>query len=235
VVAKARGCTCESLEYLDLHGGVGDVVLATNDVGHAEIDVVDHRGQRVEITFILTAQDGVGERRAIDMAFAAHQVVPAHGRGVKAKTPMRLAARAFERGPLVRRQTQGGAVIDRRKTARLLALAAPVKLVRRLIGRIEPAQILKLRGGRVVGRHPLRLAAHQVRPNSEPFQIRLDRIGVFRLRTLEIGIVEAEDERAAAAAREEPVEKRGAGVADMDAAGRRWREPDHRRRGHSPS
>jgi hypothetical protein len=52
---------------------------------------------------------------------------------------------------------------------------------------------------------------------------------------LEIRIVEAQDKRSAAAAGEEPVEQGGAGVADMDAAGRRWREPDDRKRGHSPS
>jgi hypothetical protein len=59
---------------------------------HAEIDVVDHRGQRVEIGSILAAEDGIGERSAIDVAGAAHHIVPAHGRWFEAKTPMRLAA-----------------------------------------------------------------------------------------------------------------------------------------------
>ena len=92
VVAEARRCARERLENLDLHGGIGDVILAANDMRHAEIDVVDHRGQRVEIGSILAAEDRIGERRAIDVAFAAHHVVPAHGRRFEAKTPMRLAA-----------------------------------------------------------------------------------------------------------------------------------------------
>jgi hypothetical protein len=116
-----------------------------------------------------------------------------------------------------------------------LPLAAPVELLGGLIGRVQPAQILEPRGGLVVGRHPLRLAAHPVRPYPKPFQIRLDRVGVFRPRTLQIRVVEAQDERPAVAADEEPVQQSGASVADMDAAGRRRREPNHRKSGHSPS
>jgi hypothetical protein len=59
---------------------------------HAEIDVVDHRGQRVEIGSILAAEDRIGERGAIDVAFAAHNIVPADGRWFEAKTPKRLSA-----------------------------------------------------------------------------------------------------------------------------------------------
>jgi hypothetical protein len=40
------------------------------------------------------------------------------------------------------------------------------------------------------------LAAHEVRLDSQPFQVGLDRVGVFRLRTFEIGVIEAKDERA---------------------------------------
>ena len=94
---------------------------------------------------------------------------------------MRLAARGFERGPLGRREAQGGAVVDRRKAARLLQLSPPVELLRRLIGRVEPAEILEPSGGLVIGRHPLRLPAQEIRANSEPGQVRLDRVGVFRL------------------------------------------------------
>ena len=91
-MTEARRRSGERLENLDLHGGVGDVILAANDMRHAEIDVVDHRGQRVEIGPVLAAQNGVGQRGAIDVALAAHHVVPAHGRRFEAKTPMRFAA-----------------------------------------------------------------------------------------------------------------------------------------------
>ena len=59
-MAEARRRAGERLENLDLHRSVGDVILATDDMRHAEIDVVDHRGQRVEIGFVLAAQDRIG-------------------------------------------------------------------------------------------------------------------------------------------------------------------------------
>ena len=91
-MAEARRCAREGLENLDLHGSIGDVILAANDVRHAEIDVVNHRRQRVEIAPVLAAQDRIGERGAIDVAHAAHHIVPVHSRWFEAKTPMRLAA-----------------------------------------------------------------------------------------------------------------------------------------------
>ena len=148
---------------------------------------------------------------------------------------MRLAARGFERRTLGLRQTQGGAVIDRRPAERLLPLAAPVEFVGGLIGRIEAAQGLEPSGCFVVGGHPLGLAAHQVRLNSKPLQIGLDCVGVFPLRTLEIGVIEAQDERPVAALGEQPVQQRRADVADVDAAGRRRRETDDGGKAISPS
>ena len=211
------------------------MILAADDMGDAELDVVDHRGQRIEVGPVLATENRIGQRRAVDVALAPHHIVPTHYGRLELETPMRLAARRFERRALGFRQAQGGAIIDRRPAERLLPLAAPVEFVRRLIGGVEPAQGFEPRGGFVVGRHPLRLAAHQIRLDSQPLQIDLDRVGVFRLRTLEIGVVEAQNERSIAALGEQPVEQRRAGVADMDAPGRRGREPDDRGRAISPS
>src|SRR5208282_2723249 len=130
---------------------------------------------------------------------------------------------------------QRRAVIDGRAAERLLPLSAPVEFLRGLISRVKPALGLEPRGCFVVGRYPLRLTAHQVRLDSEPGEIRLDRFGIFGLRALEVRIVEAQDERSAAAVCEEPVEQSGAGVADVDAPGRRRGETNNRGGGHSPS
>ncbi len=46
-MAERRHRPAERLEQGDLDAGVGDVILATDDVGHAEVDVVDHRRQGV--------------------------------------------------------------------------------------------------------------------------------------------------------------------------------------------
>ena len=114
--------------------------------------------------------------------------------GSSAKPPVRPAAGGFERGALGVGQPQRGAVIDRRTAERLLALATPVELLRRLVGGIETALGFELFGRRVVCRHPLRLAAHEVGLDAEPGEILLDRLRVFGLRALEVGVVEAQDE-----------------------------------------
>jgi hypothetical protein len=140
--------------------------------------------------------------------------------------------RRFKLPPLGFRQAQGGAIVDRGPAERLLPLAASVEFVGRLIGRVEPAQGFEPRDGFVVGRHSLRLAAHHIRLDSQPLQIDLDRLGVFRLRTLDIRVIEPQNERPIATLGEKPVEQGRPGVADMDASGRRGRKPNDRGMGH---
>ncbi len=103
---------------------------------------------------------------------------------------MRPAARRLERGSVGFAQPQRGAIVDRRTPERLLAFATPLELLRRLIGRIEPALRLELSGRSVIGGHALGLTADEVMCNAEPGQIFLDRRRVFGLRTLAIGVVE---------------------------------------------
>ena len=52
VMGELRRLGRERLEQLDLHRGVDDMVLAADDVGDFEIDVVDDRWQRVEIAAV---------------------------------------------------------------------------------------------------------------------------------------------------------------------------------------
>src|SRR5262249_21747802 len=78
--------------------------------------------------------------------------------------------------------------------------------------------------------------AADVRPfvpvEAQPAQV-LEHAGFgFPGRSLLIGVLDAENERAALAAREQPVEERGAGVANVQVAGWTWSETDahpHRR------
>ncbi len=64
---EGRRRRAERLEELDLRRGIGDMVLAANDMGDAEIDVVDHARQGVEIAAIGAHQHGIGQRSGIDM------------------------------------------------------------------------------------------------------------------------------------------------------------------------
>jgi hypothetical protein len=65
-----------------------------------------------------------------------------------------------------------------------------------------------------------------------PRQIAFDGFGVFGARAREIGVVEAQNEPPGPAPGEQPVQQRGAGVADVDAPRGRGRETDDRGRRH---
>src|SRR5215208_7932900 len=75
------------------------------------------------------------------------------------------------------------------------------------------------------------LAHHAVRRDAEPREIRLDRRRELRLRALEVGVVETQHEGAALAPREQRVQERGAGVADVQEPRRRGGEADDRDHG----
>ena len=65
---------------------------------------------------------------------------------------------------------------------------------------------------------------------AEPAEIAEDRRFRHVGRALDVGVLDAKDERAAVAAREEPIEQRRAGVADMQMPGRARRESNAHRR-----
>src|SRR3990172_4637692 len=148
IVMAESGRRCpQRLEELNLWSGVRHMVLAANDMGNAEVDIVDHARQRVEIGAVGPDQHRVGQRRGIDMLTPAHEVVPGHVALLKLEAPMRLASFGFELGPLLLRQLQGGAVVDRRLPAGELALTLQLELLRRLVSRIEPTDRLQLGDG----------------------------------------------------------------------------------------
>ena len=72
VVAEGRRLGAERLEQRDLHAGIGDMVVAADDMGDAQVDVVDDRRQRVEIGAVLAHQHRVGQRGEVDGLVAAH-------------------------------------------------------------------------------------------------------------------------------------------------------------------
>ena len=59
-MGEARHLAAERFENLDLHRRVHHVVLAADDMGDGEIDVIDHRGQCVEISAVLAHQHRIG-------------------------------------------------------------------------------------------------------------------------------------------------------------------------------
>ena len=217
VMGKLRHGRAEQFEQLDLYGRIGDVILAADDMGHRHIDIIDDRRQRVEIGAIGAHQHRIGQRGAIDMAFAAHQIAPRHHAMIELEPPMRLAPLGLECGNLVGRQGQCRAVVDRGKPARRLPLAATVQLVLGFIAGVKPAQSLQLFSRRCIERKTLRLARHLVGMDAQPVQINLDGIGIFLPRAFLIGIVEPQHKSTAAMLGKQPVHQSRAGIADMDA------------------
>ena len=66
MVTEDRRLGSQRLEQGDLHAGVGDVVVAADDMADAHLDVVDNGGQRIEIRAVLAHQDRIGQRGQID-------------------------------------------------------------------------------------------------------------------------------------------------------------------------
>src|SRR5690606_21457491 len=102
-------------------------------------------------------------------------------------------------------ELQGGAAVERRHADRELALAPAIQLLLRLVARIEAPFGLQLLGRLLVACDPRRLALLAIPLEAEPFEIRPYRLGERRCRSLRIGIVKAEPQRAAVPVRKEPV------------------------------
>jgi len=120
------------------------------------------------------------------------------------------------------------APVDRRQPARKTDPAATPPFVRRLITGLEKTGVFQSLRVIVVKFGPLRLALDAVGRDTQPGQIAFDPVGEPSLRTLPVGVVKPENEAPAGAFREQPVEQRGAGVADVDAAGGSRRETNRR-------
>ena len=105
----------DRLEDLDLGGRVRDVVFAADDVRDVEVHVVDAARQRVEVLAVLADEDGVRDRRRVELDGAADHIVPAHGRLLQLEAPVRAAPLRFVRRLLLVRERQRSAVVDRRQ------------------------------------------------------------------------------------------------------------------------
>src|SRR4051812_6195939 len=120
-MGERRRLGAERLEHLNLRGAVRHMVLAANDMGDAQIDVVDDARQQVEPTAVLTSNHPVAEQLWIEPLLAANEIGPGDWPLViETEAPMRCAAfghpRAF-----------GWALIDRRQAAPEQNLAAKLE------------------------------------------------------------------------------------------------------------
>ena len=210
------------------------MIFAANDMRDLEVDVVHHRGQRVEEAAVLADEHGIGEMRRVDLDIAAHQVMPLHLALAELEAPMGFAALGFQLGAIFGGEFQRGAVIDRRLVRRDLAFAAAVQLVGGFIRRIKIAARLQRfrRAGMGIG--ALDLAREDVMRHAEPCEILKDRRFIFRLAALGIGVIDAQEELAVMLLREQPVEHGRPRIADVEQAGGGWGESYNRHNRCSP-
>ena len=130
------------------------MVLAANDVGDTEVDVVDHARQQIEPAAVFAADDRVGQQLGIELLLAADEVGEDDRRiMVELEAPVgRSAVRS--------RRAFGRALVDRRQPAPQQDLAAKVELLRRLVASVDPARVLQPLELPFVEVEPLRLANH---------------------------------------------------------------------------
>ena len=217
-VGEAGGVGPKRLEDLDLGAGVGDVVLAPDHMGDLHVDVVHHRRQGVEEQAVLTDQHGVRHGRGVHLGVAAGQILPGYPLALQLEAPVRAAALGLQLRLVRVGQLQRGSVIDGRKAARQLHLAAAVQFVGRLVAGVQAARGLQPRGGLLIAVEALGLVVAFVPGQAEPLQVRLDAALEFLRRTLQVGVVDAQHEGAALTLGEQPVHQCGAHVAHVQAS-----------------
>ncbi len=224
MVRELRMPVPERRHDLDLRRRVGHVVGAAHDMGHAHLGVVDHAREGVEDLPVPPDQDRVRDARRVDGDRPEDAVRPLNAALVELEAPDTRAPLGTK--PLLLRlvEPERGAVVDRRPPHVELLLALQVELRRPLERLVEASRLPQPVGGRGVAVETLGLPLDPVPGEAEPVQILLDRVDIFLLRSLRVGIVEAQDEGPPGLPRDQPVEQRGAQVADMDVARGRGRE-----------
>src|SRR5262249_25089689 len=152
-----------------------------------------------------------------------------------AKADRRTLASGHPRGGLRLRQPAAGAGVVGRASGRQGLLTLGLELRGRTEAVIRLVRSQQLGGVRRVEMQPLRLPVRTMRTvdvgtlvpvEAQPAQVAGDRGFRLTRRSLGVRVLEPQDEPAALAAREQPVEERGTRIADVQLPGRTRCEPD---------
>ena len=230
------------LEQQDVLGRVRQVVLAADDVADLHVRVVDADREVVERRAVRADDDQVAaERRLVDLDVAADDVVERDDSLPDAEANDRLATLRLARGTLLGSQPRAAADVVRWLMGGLLGGLVGGQLLLRAVA------VVGLVLGQELGRRPrdsgrgaasgdtARTGPRAGRPatsgpssHSMPSQCSLSRMSLLELErgARHVRVLEAEDERAAHAFREQVVEQRRPGRADMQRAGRARRDAD---------
>ena len=160
------------------------------------------------------------------MAADAHHIFPDDVAGRQFKTVMRPAAFLFISGNLFFRQTQGTAVINRRATLGQQCFAHQFQFFRRFVTRVNQSFRNQFCRHFPVTFRPRGLPGFARPHQSQPLQGVAYFRFIFFFGAFLIGIVDPQHKASAQLLRQQPVEQRGSGIADMHVPGRRRRESD---------
>ena len=180
MVRKGGRRAAHRLHDLDLGGGIGHMIRAAHDAGHAHVDVIDRRGKGIQHLPVGPDQHRVRHAGGIDGDRAKDAVGPFDPRLVQQKAP--VAAAVFAQAGLVSLgQRQRRAVIDRGLVHVQLLLALQVQLDGGFEAFIEPPVGAQLIGGLGIAVHPQRLLFDPVPGQAQPLQVFHDPVGIFLL------------------------------------------------------
>ena len=222
VVSKFGHRAAQRLDDLDLSGGIGHMVRSSHHMGDAHFGVIHHRCQGIQELTIAPDQYRVGHRRGINRDVPQHAVFPLDALMVQLKAPDTIAAFRPQGCFFILGQRQGCAVIDRWLAHVQLFLALQVQLGWGFKGLIKAANAAQLIRGSNIAFQPFGLALNPVPSQAQPFQVLLDRIDIFFLRALRVGVINTQNELSAGLAGDQEIHQRGAQIADVDiSSGRR--------------
>ena len=224
-MGEARRLAADRTVELDLAEGVGQVVVAANDMGDPHVDVVHHHREHVGRGAVGTQQDHVVELGVLDVDLALDQVGDPGGPRLGRLQPdhRRHAGRRVGRVAVA-----PAAVIARRQAVRPLLRPHLLEFLR-----ARPAAI-----GLALGEQPVRHLGmpagtleledgRLVRIEAEPGQAVEDGVDGALRGPLPVGVLDPQQEPAAMAAGEQPVEQRRSRPADVQITCGRRCEPNY--------
>ena len=228
-VRERRRLQTERLVEQDLPRGVRDVIFASNHVRDLHRGVINDDGEVVRRAAVRSQDDRIAYHPGFERDLTAHQVAK--------RDVLSDGDRKAERGRLSRADPVGrGGWVDRATLPAVLRWLTGSERLAPLAFEIFRGTEAGVRAGGVeqrprrgrvladsLGLPVRRMRSADVWPfvpvESQPPQIVKD--GPFRLarRSFDIGVLDTEHERAAVTPRQQPVEERRAGVADVEVSG----------------
>ena len=239
-VAVGRRLQAQRGGQQQLARGVGQMILAPQHDGHTHQRVVEHVAEEERRAAVGAAHHEVADVGTGEVLVTVHEVLEADATGCRHPEPQsRPPPFCLALATLCGSELAAGAGVARRPTGGGLRPPAQVELQRAAITGIHSPQGLETIKRRRVVRTARRLfvrgrrtsaAGALVPGEAQPGQILDERGDELRPAALCVGVLDAQQEAATVAARQQPVEQRGTRVTEVQLPRGTGREPRYDRR-----